>query len=366
MKYTIVISAVNFRSGGPLSVLNDCLQYLDYSLSSKYKIVALVHDKSIVNKTENIEYIEFPKSVSSYFFRLYYEYIYFNKLSKALKPYLWLSLHDMSPKVEAKIQAVYCHNPSPFYRVALQELFLDPKFVLFSWLYKWVYRLNIEANDYVIVQQEWLRNKFIKMYNIKNIIVAYPDININISSNAIQSSASEKVRFFYPSFPRVFKNFEIICEAASRIQKKYQDRFEILLTINGNENRYARWLYNNYSHLENIKFVGLQSREKVYEIYAKTDCLVFPSKLETWGMPISEFKNYDRAILLADLGYAYETIGNYDKVKFFDPDNPEVLAQLMGQVVEGDISFDDNNVIKPLNPHSTNWSGLFEILLNKG
>lgn len=50
MKKTIVISAINFRNGGPLSVLNDCLQYLDKELSSTYKIVALVHKETILNK----------------------------------------------------------------------------------------------------------------------------------------------------------------------------------------------------------------------------------------------------------------------------------------------------------------------------
>ena len=61
MKKIIVISSINLRSGGTLSILNDCLEYLDKELSSTYKIVALVHNKTILNKTDNIEFIEFTK-----------------------------------------------------------------------------------------------------------------------------------------------------------------------------------------------------------------------------------------------------------------------------------------------------------------
>ena len=65
MKRVIVISAINLRSGGPLSILHDVLNYLDSNLSSTYKIVALVHSKSVTTNTKNINYIEFPKSAST-------------------------------------------------------------------------------------------------------------------------------------------------------------------------------------------------------------------------------------------------------------------------------------------------------------
>jgi len=32
---------------------------------------------------------------------------------------------------------------------------------------------------------------------------------------------------------------------------------------------------------------------------------------------------------MVDLRYAHETVGNYDRVTFFDPNNPEGLAKYM-------------------------------------
>ena len=54
----------------------------------------------------------------------------------------------------------------------------------------------------------------------------------------------------------------------------------------------------------------------MYEKYNKIDCLIFPSKLETWGLPISEFMAFDKPMLIADLPYAHETAAGAKYVAF--------------------------------------------------
>ncbi len=360
---TIVISGINFTQGGPLSVFQDCLKALDGKLTKTYKIYALVHRKELFSSLSNIEFIEFPKSTQSYVYRLYYEYGYFKKLSEVLKPYLWLSLHDITPNVEASIRAVYCHNPSPFFKVSKKELFLDPKFVLFCWFYKWLYRINIAKNDFVIVQQEWLRQKFMSMYSIQKCVVAYP--NIVMKAEASKTIPSNKHVFFYPTFPRVFKNIEIIAEAILLLENEYRKRLEVVITINGTENKYAQWIIEHYGFIPELKFVGLQSREKVFQLYQSADGLIFPSKLETWGLPISEFKMFQKPIFAADLEYAHETVGAYDKVQFFDPYNPTALATLIKHSIDGTLVYKPHRSIQPEGLVSHTWQELFEILLGR-
>ena len=135
-KKTIVISAINLRSGGTLSILQDCLLFLQRQKLDDYRVIALVHEKNVLPVFEGIEFIEFPHSVKNYFIRFYYEYYYFKQLSEELNPYLWLSLHDMTPSVKAEVRAVYCHNPAPFYKLCWQQVYLDPKFTLFNLFYK--------------------------------------------------------------------------------------------------------------------------------------------------------------------------------------------------------------------------------------
>ena len=58
----IVISAVNIRKGGTLTVLKDCLSYL--SGRTDLHVTALVHDRSLCEEP-GISYIEIPWSTRS-------------------------------------------------------------------------------------------------------------------------------------------------------------------------------------------------------------------------------------------------------------------------------------------------------------
>ena len=361
MKKTIVVSAINFFEAGPLSILKECLQYLSDNLSGQYSIIALVHDKSLLT-VSNIRYIEFKKARKNWLFRIYYEYIYFYVLSRRIKPYLWFSLHDISPNVVADIRAVYCHNSSPFYPFSFRVLFFSYQVALFSLFYKYLYRINIKKNNFVIVQQRWIREEFQKLYNISNVVVAYPE-SVPPFLSSSRGNSRPRFTFFYPAFPRVFKNIEVVAEAVKLLCAQGRTDFEILFTIEGSENRYARYTFDTYKNISAISFIGLQSKKDIYKIYMEIDALIFSSKLETWGLPISEFKTFNKPLLLADLPYAHETVGDYEKVKFFHPENPHQLAAHMAALINGNLEFDGNRAVKVEEPFAQNWQQLFSIIL---
>ena len=147
-KDVLVISAVNLVEGGTLTILNNCLSFLNSNsfICNNYRVIALVHNKNTFH-FENIEFREFPLAKRNWFFRMYYEYIGFNKVSKSLKPKLWLSLHDMSPIVTAERKAVYCHNSTPFYHVKLNQIRYSYKLYLFSVFYKYIYLSLIHISE---------------------------------------------------------------------------------------------------------------------------------------------------------------------------------------------------------------------------
>lgn len=366
LKPVIVISAINIIDGGALSVLKDCLSHLNRNLTEKYRIIALVH-KADLFEFNNIEFIGFEKSKRSWVFRIYYEYNYFKKISIKLNPYLWLSLHDMTPNVVAKIRAVYCHNPAPFYKISLNDVLYEPKLLLFNLFYKYLYKINVNKNNFIVVQQQWLKEEFRKMANLPHIVVAHPEVEHFIEKELLDdaeklASKNHFKSFFYPAFPRVFKNYEVICQAAEYLHKKGVSDFKIFLTIDGSETKYSKRVVDKFKHIPSLIFTGLISREDVILKYSQVDCLIFPSKLETWGMPLSEFKLFNKPILASDLSYAKETIGNYSMVKFFNPDNHIQLAQFIEHFLNGTIDFDKNDQNKCYSLFAENWKGLFEVL----
>ncbi|MBK8396344.1 MAG: glycosyltransferase [Leptospiraceae bacterium] len=361
-KPIIVVSAINFFEGGPLSILKDCVFNLVKYYAPDYEIIALVHRKELLD-IKGVTIIEYPKSRSSYFYRLYYEYIHFNNFSKRINPYLWISLHDITPNVRAQRQIVYCHNPSVFYKATFKDFRFSTAFLLFTIFYKFLYRINIKKNRFVVVQQNWINLEFRRLFNIKNVITAYPFVSKS-SKRVLKSTQNEKFIFFFPTIARSFKNLEVICDAVKILNVTNSNRYKVYLTIDGSENSYAKYIFNKYNQYSEIEFIGRITREKVYEIYEKTDCLLFPSKLETWGLPLSEFKDFNKPIIAADLPYAHETIGEYDKVSFFNPLSAKDLSVVMQKLIIGDNLFLTRNVVLTQKPDASNWRELLEILVN--
>ncbi len=339
----IVISAISLREGGGLSILNDCIKAVaSYKRASKdpIEVTVLCHKKNLlVGDCSNIHIIEYPKSTRSYFMRIYYEYIQFYFLSKRIKPDVWFSLHDMTPNVFAKKRFVYCHNPTPFYKTSWKMFRLSWKEYLFVKFYKYLYKIFIKKNSSVIVQQHWIGSEMVKTFEISEdmIIVSRPIINLSNQNIVLQKEKNENgvTRFIYPSLPRTFKNFEVLFSAVGLLNSDYYGRFEVDLTLNGLENKYAKYLYSKFQDMPSINWLGYINRDILLRSYVNYDSLVFCSKLETFGLPIEEFKSTGKLIILPNLPYAHETLGSYRNALFFDPNSPCDLSQLMRSVIDG-------------------------------
>ena len=366
---TIVVSAVNLRKGGTLTILRDCLQYLSQLIKGgDYRVVALVHKRELCDY-EGIEYLEMPEVINGWGKRLWCEYVTMNKISKELAPvYLWLSLHDTSPRVMAERQAVYCQTSFPFYKWAIRDFKMDYKIPLFAMFTKYAYRINIRSNRYLIVQQDWLREGFSEMFGMhrSKFIVAPPQRKV---VEVVPDSISEdRYMFFYASTPDCHKNFETLCEAARLLETEIgEDKFRVVLTVKGDENKYSRWLYGKWGDVQSIDFAGFMTKERLFGYYKASDCLIFPSKVETWGLPITEFMetSEDKPMLLSDLPYAHETASGASRVCFFNPADSNELKNRMREMIEG-----DHKSLAPVpklnieEPKADSWKELFEMLLN--
>lgn len=364
LRKTIVVSAVNLRKGGTLTILRDCLQYLS-SLTKEYRVVALVHQRELCDY-EGIEYLEMPQIIQGWGKRLWCEYVTMYRISKELAPvYLWLSLHDTTPRVKTERQAVYCQTSFPFYQWSWRDFRFDYKIPLFACFTRFAYRINVHSNRFLIVQQEWLRKGLSNMLGVnrEKFIVAPPQRNLQeVIPDDIQK---ECFLFFYASTPDCHKNFETLCEAARLLEKEIGDGiFKVVLTVKGDENKYASWLKQQWGKVASVEFAGFMNKNRLYGYYHAADCLVFPSKVETWGLPITEFMQTEKPMLLADLPYAYETAAGSKRTAFFPATNAVALKDEMKRVLFGDYSKLKEQSQKELEfPSAYSWKALFEILL---
>lgn len=101
----------------------------------------------------------------------------------------------------------------------------------------------------------------------------------------------------------------------------------------------------------------------MHAMYAAADCLLFPSLLESWGLPISEAKQLGLPMMVADLPYAHETVGSYDRAEFIDVHDSSGLAGRM-------LAFQDNRAVfvpakgfDPSPPFAADWRELLSLLV---
>jgi glycosyltransferase involved in cell wall biosynthesis len=337
LKKKIVISAVNLTEGGGREVLLSVLRAL--SIDSRFFAIVLVNNKakSDLVRSTNIRYLQVPSAKKSWLNRLLFEYFFSRKLSKRINADIWLSLHDITPNVIAHKRYVYCHNIAPFYSFKLRDVNLDLRFSLFVLFYKWVYRINLNSNSAVFVQQKWIADQFKELFKYNKCLIALPEekgesfrFKAPIKEKEIDTNVTV---FFYPTLPRTYKNLEVIFESVNILNKLNVKGYKVIITVSIGENKYVDYLINKYGHPDEIELCGRLSKNQMNKYYSQADILLFPSKLETWGLPIREAIGYNLALLLADQPYAKATSYGHDKVGFFNMESSEELSSIIKNIV---------------------------------
>lgn len=369
----IVISATRFFQGGTLVIVNECLKFLSTQYCSTHHIKALVYKKGLYDDIPGVDWVEFPNSRKSFFNRLSDEYIRFNRLSKKWRPILWLSLQDSTPRVKADIKAVYYHNPLLLKPKGLKLWKYQPRLAVLRLLYKYIYTKGIDTNDFVITQQPAIAAYLLKTYHLsKDKVWVFPPVDYLIEKKTLERDTlippDKPYTFIFPATAFYYKNHALIIEACGLLSEINLD-FKVLLTIDGSENNYVQNLVSRAKeHFPQIEFLGFMSREKLFTYYQAADCMIFPSFLESWGLPLTEFAGFDKPILCADLPYGKSTLAGYKKAAFFDPVNALTLAAKMEDAIRGKLRFKAANLGDPdLFSQRTMWSWAecFALLLSR-
>lgn len=265
----------------------------------------------------------------SWFHRLYFEHFIAPKLIKRYKVDEVLSLQNiLIPHTKAP-QTVYVHNALPFseYRFSI----LEDKLL---WVYQNILgRLivkSIKKANRVIVQTKWMKKVCIEKMGVdsEKIDVISPSINIDIEK-FYEPNNDNIQTFFYPASAAVFKNHKIIVEACKILKEEKNNNFRVIFTLRGNENKHISKLYKETK--ENklpIEFIGSISRDEVFDFYTKS-VLLFPSYIETFGLPILEAKMHKGLILVSDSLFSREILQGYKNAYYFNSFDSKELANLI-------------------------------------
>ena len=123
----------------------------------------------------------------------------------------------------------------------------------------------------------------------------------------------KKIKILYPSSMYNYKNHEIIV----RLLKGYMlKNINFYFTCSKKEFE----PYKNIKNLYRINYFDNKNLEKVYNQY---DAIIFPSLIESLGLPIIEATQMRMPILVSDLPYSREI--NSNCIKYFNPKSTKSL-----------------------------------------
>ncbi|MHA6509054.1 glycosyltransferase [Tessaracoccus sp. Y1736] len=245
-----------------------------------------------------------------------------------------LSLQNTLPPRINCSSAVYVHQAIPFseHRFRLLE---TPRLWAYQNLIGWLIRRSAMRADTVIVQTVWMRTALQRITNGDTTIrVAAPPSDWSIQTPPYVPTAANRKRFLYPASPEVYKDHKTLLEACSILLNRGFSDFEVLLTLTREE---LRRLESDLP-IKNVIPLGRVSRDALHRLYA-TSVLVFPSFVETVGLPLVEAASTSSFIVAADTPFANEVLCGYPNARFFDVGDPVVLADHMFAIATGATSY---------------------------
>jgi glycosyltransferase involved in cell wall biosynthesis len=326
----IMVFDVPAESGGALTILK---QYYNEAVEDKRNNWIFVISTPDFAEFENVKILKYPWVKKSWFHRLYFDNFIAPNLIKDFKADEVLSLQNIMIPHTNVYQTVFLHNALPF---------VNHKFSIFENKLLWVYQnilsriifKSIKYANKVIVQTEWMKQACVNKLKVDKaqIEVKVPKIKIEVKE-LFKPTKENLSTFFYPASGMNFKNHNVIVEACFKLKEEGVENFRVIFTLNGDENKGISELYKKVKEFTlPVSFIGAISREAVFDYYSKS-ILIFPSYIETVGLPLIEAKLHDCPILVSDCEFSHEMLDGYDKVRYFNPFESKDLANEIKSII---------------------------------
>ena len=286
-----------------------------------------------LESVDNVIILKYTKPKKSWLHRLIFENLELQGIVKELNVDLIISLQNMPLKKCKVRQFVYLHQSLQYCEKRFSFLKKEERSLAIrqSIICDYFYKKNLPLADHIFVQTNWIKQateKWIQYSHDKITVVP-----VSVPADGIKEYKGEKSRiFFYPARAEIYKNHKVVIEAVQKLINEGYSNLKVIFTIKAEENSYTEKLYKLSGKLP-IEYIGEVDYNSIWDYYSKT-ILIFPSYLETCGLPMVEMKALGGRILASDLPFSHEVLDGYPNAEFFTYDDSEALAEKMKKVLD--------------------------------
>ncbi|WP_127717846.1 glycosyltransferase [Halobacteriovorax sp. HLS] len=310
MEKRIIISAYNIHSGGGKVLLRELLS----SLPKEYEFFIFLDDRLDISIQET-EKIKTLRVKNSFLSRLFAE----RKLKKISKKFDSLfCFGNLPPLFKSKIKTtIYLQN----------KYLISPKFICRD-SFQSVIRMSIEkiwfelrkSKDYLyLVQTSTMKVAFFKNQGNDFNVKTFPFLPKIIDRN---TTADKDQGFLYIASDEKHKNHKNLIAAWKELAN---EGITPSLTLVINKGKLSDQIKEASSANKlNIKVIHDIKREDIFKLYTKSEALIYPSLMESFGLPLLEAKHFNLPIIASEMDYVRDVV---KPIETFDPHSPISISR---------------------------------------
>lgn len=323
MKIAVVCLAS--RTGGGLTILKDLFQYA--GMSGAHEWLFVLSDQELGSHGTHIGVVQAAPNYSGLGSRLRAEMTTARRAVDAFDPDIVLSLQNTDTLARGRRPlAIYMHQPLPysdvrfsFFRRAERALAVR-QHILGRWI-----RWSIRRSAVTFVQTSWVARAVQEQCPGANVVQTGYELPTQLGVEVPLRSDTECL--VYPASGVLYKDHKTLHEAMKIWHSSGPEVPRVVLTVtqhafdalvDGLAAGEASW----------YEFVGFIDRLDLEKIYLKS-ILVFPSYVETLGLPLYEAQAAGCRIVSANTPPSREALEGYAGAHFFAPRSPEDLARAL-------------------------------------
>ncbi len=315
----ILVVATTLQAGGGITIYKQFISHLpEYIGQNKYWIFVNPVLPQVV--IEGVTYISF--FLQSKIKRTLFE----DKLLKAeitrlrVNPDVVVSLQNNGYKCfKACKQVVYFHQSLPLYSGSYNPFKRSERYLFnYKHIFPRLVKRTWVKNTQFVVQTPVVKKRFVSYFGIpeENVHVCFPDIEkIDASQGKIHDWGDKYFHFLYVSACAKYQNGITLIKAVEHLYKKNPDlASKIRIHITSNPHR-ASVMYKQiqkYAVEDNFIFEDSIKHDLLMNYYKSISALLFPSSIETVGLPLLEAAAFGKPIIVADVDYARYVLNGYE------------------------------------------------------
>lgn len=178
--------------------------------------------------------------------------------------------------------------------------------------------------DEIIVQSTSMQSIIKNQGNLKAAatVVPFKDFNEDLI-NQKKSTTNKKNSFIYIASEEPHKNHKNLISAWTMLAK--ENIFpKLSITVEKNSNLFQDIVKSSNTYNLDIEILSNITRKDLMFKFANSGALIYPSRFESYGLPLVEAKILGIDIIASELDYVRDMV---DPIETFDPESPISIAR---------------------------------------